>query len=712
MLFRNDIFIYKGNRYRLLHVEQTMRMGWVIGLGLDKGVPLAIPLQLLQGLDATSSEGASRKARVPSNAMLKSQIRAMAIIGTLPDQVPEIFDAKRRSELISHHSETSGYSRKAIYKNLRRYWAGGQVPSALLGRFEKCGVVSSLTNGRGPKTSYGVYQLTEHDHKLFNVAIASYLADPRKSIEDVYYAMLAKHFVHSDSPDSSTLFSYGERPTVRQFRHYLNSHYSVETRLRNRKGEANFNLESRAVLGTVMDDCVGVAHYYECDATIGDVLLVAESDPTLIVGKPTVYFIVDRRSRLIVGFYAGLENANWVCAMQATFTISQNKQELCEQYGVKYEPADWPAHEIFPKQMLFDRGEGYSNSSNRLAENLAVTVANPPALRPDWKPIVESRFKFMRQRLQGEVYGFVVPEDALKRRNKTGVAEREACLSLREFNAILLNLIIAHNHTPLKKYSWGPGELASGMIPTPINIWNYDIANRSGFACRYAEDFVRMSLLPQGDGTITRTGVVFNGCFFGCKDSTANGLFVQAGNGAIDATVSFDSRLIDEIYLHHPNKKGEIFKCKLTSASERFRGLSLPEVMILQKLEKSLEPGFQQVRDQVKVNFKESVDEIQRRSLKRLKDAGVKKTRTSRKADTKQVRARELTTERKETVPRSSTVLPNPEKSNNVLPMRREPLAGHTSESPTSASTKPRPKLQEMARQAREKMSKGQDELE
>src|SRR5690606_24251979 len=84
----------------------------------------------------------------------------------------------------------------------------------------------------------------------------------------------------------------------------------------------------------VRSDCLGVGHYYEIDATIADIYLVSSEDVNKIIGKPTLYLIIDRKSRLIVGFYFGLENASWNGAMQAILCISENKRGLCARYGV------------------------------------------------------------------------------------------------------------------------------------------------------------------------------------------------------------------------------------------------------------------------------------------------------------------------------------------------------------------------------------------
>lgn len=708
MLFRNDIFLFDDARFRLLHVDNETSKAWAIALdGHNDTMPQMLPRELLGDLVALVHPSAAIDTNSePTPAMLASQQRALVILGDLATNVPKIFDASARGALIRAHSSKTGFSRKAIYKNLHRYWTGGQTPSALLPHFRKCGSPSPLTNGRGPVGRRPTYQLSERDHAVFRRAIKTYLDDIRLSVRVVYTEMLKSHYCQLDEHGKLNLYPQGERPSVRQFEHFLRKDYSLETRLRNRKGDANFNREDRAVLGSVLDDCNGVAHYYEADATVGDVLLVSESDPSLIVGKPTIYIIVDRKSRLIVGFYVGLENASWVCAMQAVVSIAQDKQGLCERFGVEYDANDWPAHETFPQQMLFDRGEGYTFASNRLAENMAVTVANAPALRPDWKPIVESRFKYIRQTLQGGVYGFVVPEDAKLRRNNNGVAEKEACLTLKEFTAIFIRLIIMHNRSPMKNHQFSLQELASVRSPTPIAIWNFDIQNRSGFACKYSEEFVRLALLPRASAEVTRFGFLFQGCYYTCKEALAQGWFVKAHKNQFSVTVSFDSRLVDTIYVHHPDKKGVTYECKLTGTSVVYRGLSLPEAMTLLEFAKRLEPDNEQAREQAKIEFRTELESIQQKARRRLQEAGVKKARTSRKADTKVERVKSLKIERNQAAPSynpsDGVALPRAP----VISLRPTLQAVKRDDEP-DGDTSSIAAIKEKARLAREKMMNG-----
>ncbi len=64
-------------------------------------------------------------------------------------------------------------------------------------------------------------------------------------------------------------------------------------------------------MGTALDDCNGPGDVYEIDATIVDCYVVAEAEGTTILGKCTLYLVIDRFSKLIVGFYMTLGSPSW-----------------------------------------------------------------------------------------------------------------------------------------------------------------------------------------------------------------------------------------------------------------------------------------------------------------------------------------------------------------------------------------------------------------
>ncbi len=693
MLFKNDIYIDGDVRYRLLHADARSNVAWVISLDDPKAWPTQTSWRTLSQLLPMSAsenqvgEQSSAGTRGPSSAsrkvtpsMRKSRDKAIELLGEIQNRVPEVFDPALRGQLVRER-EQQGHSRSAIYKNLRRYWVGGQTPAALLGNFNQCGrAEGGVTAGRGAKSGFehGTYQLTESDSKAFNDIIKRlYLNDGRLKITDAFQRLLEEHYQTADGNGKLWVRPQGERPSLRQFDYFLRKTYSLELRLRKREGDKDFERDHRAILDTVLSRCQGVGHQYEADATIADVYLVAKDDRRKIVGKPTLYFIIDRKSRLIVGWYVGLENSSWICAMQALLTVSMDKRTLCERYGVKYEPTDWPAHQVHSSELIADR-EMLQKSSDQIADDLATRVVNLPSQRPDHKPIVETQFKLTRMRLQDGTPGFDPPENAKRRMGKH--YEKDACLTLDEFTAIILSAIIEHNRAPMKEYELSLTEIADEIEPSPIGIWNHNIVTRAGSLTKYPEERVRLALLPRGEATVSENGIDFGGCYYTCPEAINRGWFTQARKRRFKVEVSYDGRLVDTVYVRNTDKAGkhsEVYACVLTPRSQKFQGLSFAEVKACQFFRDLMTPAIDQGRIQARADFHGATKPIIDGALEKLKKAGPKKSRTARKADIKGDRMDELRKERQEVA-----AMP----SGHATGKEKQPDApkGHSTAQPTS----------------------------
>lgn len=672
MLFKNDIYLDDGVRHRLLHADAESGVAWVISLDDPKAWPMPryrSELALLMPLVATEATEGKAPASAALNAtpaMRKARDKALEILGDIQTRIPEIFDPHLRSQFVAER-EQQGYSRSAIYKNLRRFWVGGQTPAALLGNYGQCGYNNvGITAGRGSKSRFdhGTYQLGQADCEAFKDIIDRlYLKDSRLKISHAYQRLLEKHYQSADGNGQLWVKPQGERPSLKQFEYFLRTRYPLEHRLRKREGEKDFERDHRAILDTVLSRCQGVGHQYEADATIADVYLVAASDRRKIIGKPTIYFIMDRKSRLIVGWYVGLENSSWVCAMQALLTVSMNKRAICERYGVQYDPEDWPAHQVFPGELIADR-ELLQKSSDQIADELATRVVNLPSQRPDHKPIVECQFKLTRMRLQDGTPGFDPPENAKRRMGKH--YEKDACLTLDEFTTLILLAIIEHNRAPMKAYELSLAELTDEVEPSPIGLWNHNIVTRAGALTRYSEDRVRLALLPRGEATVSEAGIEFGGCFYTCPEAIQRGWFVAARKRRFKVVVSYDGRLVDGLYVHAPEKqgkRGEVYACVLSKLSEKYRGLSFAEVKAYEHFRVLMTPAIDQGRIQSRADFHNGAKTVIDNASKQLKAAGPKGSRTSRRADIKDDRQAELRHERQE-----AAVLPSSAQASATQP--------------------------------------------
>lgn len=655
MLFQNDIFAgTDGVRYRVLTVEASQDRAWVIALDNAHAWPEPRTWSGIAQQQAAATQN-NEQAQLTFSVSLAQKSRAHQAYEALQPllaEVPAIYVPASRSRLIKEHTVRSGVSGRTLREYLREYWQGGQTQSALFGNWHKCGNTTTLTdkaNPRGRKPvngSYAIFNVNDSIKAKFEDASSWYLKDERRTITAAYSYLLRTHFSRPDGNDSLFINLMGERPTLRQFDYHLRKHYPIERRLRARKGDKDFERDHRAKLGSARFDCQGVGDAYEIDATIADIFLVSKDDRNRIIGKPTVYIIIDRRSGLITGFYVGLENASWNAARLAILSIVADKADLCRRYGIAYDSGDWPAHGIMPRQFYADRGEMISEASSQIVFGLHSIVTNIPSLRPDWKPFVECGFKLMHQTLAEHAPGFDPSSNFTKRRGKH--YEKDACLTLHEFTTIMVEHVIAHNRKPKKDLELSTSELMSEVIPAPVELWNFDIQTRSGYLSRSSELEAKFKLLPTEKATVTEKGIHFHHCYYTCAEAIKKGWFVQGRKKRFTVDISYDPRLMDTIYIHDSTDKNYI-RADLTEVSQRkYAGLSAKEVQIYKHLEKKTLSDSEQIRRQVELEHFQRITptiENAKASLKRLP----KESRTARKADIKDDRMQALRDEREGT---------------------------------------------------------------
>lgn len=655
MLFSNDLFMLDGAQMRLLQADALSNKAWIIGLDA-LAWPECLPYSEIRDYERVSPLTVPLHAH--SDARTARCETAWERLKPLLDTYgTALFDQRTRKHAIAEHAAKVGCAPGTLYKDLRRYWQRGQTKFALLPDYDKSGRTATdvneseamhpLTAGRGrkPKQGYGIYQITAEDTAAFRKVIdKEYLPNSQISVVSAYRSLINQFYRYADGNGELHIRPLGARPSMRQFRRFLLNTYDIEVRLRSRLGSSDFEREHRKKLGTIMADCQGVGHYYEIDATIADLYLVSTEDVTKIIGKPTLYLIIDRKSRLIVGFYFGLENASWNGAMQAILSISEDKHALCARYGVHYDPADWPAHQVFPSEFLADRGDMISHPSSNIAEGLHITVTNLPSKRPDWKPLVECGFRLIHNSIQPIAPAYDPPSNATRRRGKH--YEKDACLTLKDFGHLILNTIIAHNHREMLNYEMDTKELLDNVRPSPIALWNHGIVSRAGLLTRYEEAIARFALLRKKKAVVTEKGIEFEGCYYSFPEAIAQKWFEIARKRRFPVTVSYDTRLADSIYVHPIEGKREPYIATLTERSARYRGMSFDEIAYYESLRMTLRIEAEHSRLQNSIDLANVTKPAIDAARQRLKTAP-KVSRSARRADIKEVREAERKLERK-----------------------------------------------------------------
>jgi hypothetical protein len=220
----------------------------------------------------------------------------------------------------------------------------------------------------------------------------------------------------------------------------------------------------------------------------------------------------------------------------------------------------------------------------------------------------------------------------------------------------------------MRDYQLSLAEIAAGTVPTPIAIWNQDIKQRAGLLSRYSETTVRHALLPRDAAAVSEAGIYFRGCYYTCPEGVSKGWFVSARKRRFKLVVSYDSRLVDSIYVHGETGTGEPCVATLTSRSQKYKGLSFPEVKYYEQLLAATRPQVEDSRAQTMLRFHEQILPVVDASKKRLRDEGKKTSRSARRADIREDRAQELRKERQALAASPVPVTPGPAAA--VVPLR------------------------------------------
>ncbi len=653
MLCLNDVIQIGDSpmrRYRLVHINFRDNIAWLYPLFGSNALPLFASVSDLERQEHQVVAGVDPAMHIKASlSAVRDRDAAFERIKPLVES-PSIFYPSDRNALINARAAELVCSPRTILRALRAYWAGGQTRNALLPKYHKRGLTEGRTSNRGRPPKYEkrpIFQVCDKDNVIFKEAIdTKYLKCKTATLSGTYDDMVRESYSVIDSEGVIQPKAPGEFPSIEQFRRFFKRHFSMQTVIRKRKGDAEFELNHAAKLGDAELSTYTVGDNYEIDATIADVLLVFRHDRSLIVGKPTLYLIVDSKTWLIVGFYVGLEHASWHAALHAIVSIAEDKEQLCARYGVPYRPDDWPAHGVLPKEFTADRGELFSKESSRLADSLEVTVRNLPAKMAKRKPHVECGFKLIQRPMAEHIPGYVPPENFGKRQRKHH--DKDACLTVDEFTGIILRSIIRFNTTPRDDYPLTPEQTLIGLIPTPCNLYNHEVRARAGALPRFSPQYIRNALLPRDEATVSREGIRLGDCYYSCNEAVQRGWFERAARGVFKVTVSYDRRLVDEILIHDDSNPGKSFVATLLEKSAHYRGMSFQEIVAIVFERNRIRQDGRHIALSRRIQYRAAVDPMTKEALAETRRVSKGKSRTSRKKSIVEQRAADLSHERQE----------------------------------------------------------------
>lgn len=600
----NDVLRHQDKLVRLIAAIPSANLAYVI----DIESKLALPHQVLyQDLKEHGIPEADIAWRRPLNSSAACQevreVRFNRIQGLVKD--PSILSAYTRGPLLQIHANKVGVSKKTLLADLRAWWQRGQLKDALMGDYFRSGRITESTTGalvldgkstdgkqqvvlapcrdnaRGRRPIDGNYtpmKLTAQEKlRIIKLGKEKYSADQTVSIRSVVAHVLVRLYavrdtngkLKLDEHDAPIFPPLGRRPTNRQISYLLQTALSIPKTYARRHGTAEYLNNMAPTTGTVLDDCNGPGDVYEADETTLDYHIVSALDMTITLGKPVLHIVVDRYSRLIVGFHVSLDAANWEDGKLAFLSVANDWEALCKQHGVKYVPADFPAQGVMCNRLFGDRGLLMTFASDSLSI-IGNDTTNAPALLSRSKPIVESTFRRFNKLLK-ELPGYEPQWNVNKRRAKP--YEKDACLTLSQLEGVLLRAMICLNREILENYPQRATDTKAGLLPVPRELWVRESERLNALPRRVSREWLQRSLLSTNTAKVTQDGIAFQGNYYTCKEAIKNDWFSIASiDSPFDVNVRFTPKNLDEILVEDPKNPALQYLAKLTTRSQRIVG--------------------------------------------------------------------------------------------------------------------------------------------
>lgn len=433
-----------------------------------------------------------------------------------------------RSNKVSEHALVHKTYSNKIYRLLNRYWLYGQSKNALLPAWRNSGgngltrIAGNIKRGSPVRKSpfidnTSVYRnVLEGDKSIFLKSMKEFSPEgKKKSLSSIYDKMIKTYYANEISEAQVEGFEQ-KLPSKDSFRYWIKKLIPANELIERQASVKDFQLNKRALQGCATDHTEVPGSCFELDATVLDVHIVSSFNHRWIMGRPTVYLIVDKESRMVVGLHVSMEYASWRAGRQALVNAFTNKKSYCSRFGLEIEDEEWPCNHL-PQKLLCDRGEFVCEQPEKLAVPLIGNLLIAPSGRADMKGIVERNFKILNDDLVHQLAGTTNGISYIRGEKDPRL---DACLTLEEVTILLIEQILEHNSSTKNVLARQSLLMIASDLPlTPLNYWNIHLENhRHALRCANEAD-IRAQLLPRIFVSMTEKGIRLNKDMFYQWDS-------------------------------------------------------------------------------------------------------------------------------------------------------------------------------------------------
>ncbi|MBB5335736.1 Mu transposase C-terminal domain-containing protein [Pectinatus brassicae] len=626
-------FVNDGKRMRIIHLDVTSDICLYVYLEQAFSMPIMGSINDMQ----IKSDNADIVEIADPYFMIKSDKNLKASEIAKRDEawrIIEVYWDNKKMAILTKHTRTAIFKEISRIENIpmvrvrrifSRFWQRGMNRNALLPDYAKSGGkgqerILKEKNGRrriySNNKANGII-ISECIKKQFEAGTNKYWrTNQQKSLRQVYRLILADFYsitVKKNNEIEKIIRDEGMIPTFRQYYYWFKKNENTELDIKMRKGEKEFELKHRSLLSNSTIESPGPGFRFQIDATVADLYIVSEVDRSKIIGRPTVYIIIDVFSRMITGCYVGLESPSWNGAMMVLDSMVADKVELCRKYNIQIESEDWPCC-FLPKTIIADRGELEGYGVKNLINNLNITIENTSPYRGDYKGIVERFFRTVNARIKSFLPGAIM-KDYRKRGDPD--YRLDSKLTLKEITEIILRSVLLHNIHEIEKYPLTPAMIKDNVKPVPLDLWNWGTAHKKGILRKVDRQIFRLNIMPRGKGTISRGTIVFKNLSYGATELLNEHIYKQHKIKTVE--IVYDPRNMEQIYWLKEDGH-QYITLNLLDKSRHFKDMYLEDVIATHKKAASL-------RHEARKSQLQQETELDQRILKIAKHAR-KKTNT------------------------------------------------------------------------------------
>lgn len=503
-----------------------------------------------------------------------------------------IFDyaTKKRLSQLALYAKTVDVDRKSLARLLTQYWRNGQDKMAMLPAFSKSGgfgrdripTTKALGAPKQPRTiavdRAAKFIVNDDTKKKFKKALKKYyLKESGLTLAKTYDNLLKDSY----SQELNLAEACGRPPLVptkKQFSYWRTKLFSKEQIIKQRTTENDYLRNKRGVLGSITDRSYLPGAHFEIDATVADVHIVSELGSQYVLGRPTIYIVADRASRMIVGMHVSLYHASWRAARQALTNSFLPKSTYCKSFGLNIENSEWPCAHI-PKELVCDNGEMIGVEPKKALTPMTKLSFTPP-YRPDCKGVVEKRFDIINKEVLHELLGTTRGRQVVRGSRDP---RKYAIYTLKEVTTEIIKAVLEHNRSILDGLAFSsPLLIENDLAPTPLNYWKIHLAKHKHELQSANREEVIARLLPSAEVSMTRSGIYFNGMYYSSSDVEELNLASVArslGRWRLEARI--DENTTNYIYVRLDKNK-EFVKCNLLDRSRMLSDKSMFESNFIQ----------------------------------------------------------------------------------------------------------------------------------